>query len=314
MLDITALRKTPLGEQLLGGGRTVAGLGEIGTLCGSDPMDAVQQLAIAVPANKDDGFGVFALGNFKADQMLACAEIIVTERQGKPVRQPRGRFGVLRDASQALSSAELAVADGGPLIIGEPSYVAASLALESGKGQTASASPAHSRLRELIEPGVLAATVVFSDEQRSTLLEELRLQHMADSPFAAVKSAALSVRLGEMLRLHGVLTCESAGACKAIAGLIAASIQTEAQSKTAMAVGLSGALQKVSIEPARLSVHLRLDMPLEQASAVLQKLLLLRRLRRTAGETPPPVPAVSAIPGLATSAGERIEAPARPKP
>jgi hypothetical protein len=304
VLDVAALRRTPIGKRFLGEGRTVAGLGEIGALCGGDPMDAVTSLAIAVPAGRAEGFGVFAVGNPDAERLLACAERIVTERHGQPVRRRRGRFSVLADASQSLSSAELAVADGGPIILGEPSYVAASIALAPGAAGSLAQSPEHEALRALVEPGVLNATVVFSAEQRRTLIDELRVQQMHDSPFAAVVSGALSVRLGSELELHAVVRCERHDACEAVAQLIDGARKTEAEAPLAVAVGLTEPLRAIHVEAQRTAVHLRLSLPLEEAFTLAQRLIALRRLGRSIDA--PVAPAAGSADPIES---ERIEAP-----
>ena len=148
-VNVDRLRTTELGRRLLGDGRQVTGLGEIQTLCGRDPMDAVRRLAIAMPEQDAVGFGLFADGDaISAEAMLGCAERIVAERGGRPQRTMRGRFGLLEDADASLSSAVLAVADGGPLVLGEPAYVQASLRLAEGEGASLASAGQHADLRQ----------------------------------------------------------------------------------------------------------------------------------------------------------------------
>jgi hypothetical protein len=186
VIDVTKLRSTDVGKTLLGQGRSMAGLGEIQRLCGGDPMDGVDQLGFAVPMEgPEDAFGVFATGAIDATAMLRCAERIVKEHGGTAERRTLGRFEVLDDASRQGSTAQLAVADLGPLVLAEPPYLERALDAAAGKAPRLSVEPRHRRLWQTVGPGLLVATVVLSPEQRRTLADELRRQGMAASPFGA---------------------------------------------------------------------------------------------------------------------------------
>jgi hypothetical protein len=329
VVDVKALRATELGQRLLGQGRSIAGLGEVRALCGADPMDLVEQLAVVVPeATELGGFGVFATGAFDADKFLRCAELIIRKRGGQPVRQPREGFAVLRDTSLSLSSAELAVSDGGPLILGEPAYVSAGVKAARARGSDANA--AHATLRELVEPGVAVATAVLSNEQRGTLIDELRNQNMADSPFAAVTAGALSVRLDTQLQAHAVLQCGRPAACKAIAEIIDSARIDEAETLTAQAVGLSKVLKGVLVQADQAAVHLRSSLPVEEALTLLRRVLALRKLGHQLEQPAPPAPLPadagvlvlpSGSPGAASAqplrrgpTGSALPQPAKPTP
>jgi len=330
VVDMKALRATELGQRLLGQGRSIAGLGEVRTLCGADPMDLVEQLAVVVPeATELGGFGVFATGAFDADKFLRCAELIIRKRGGKPVRQPRHGFAVLRDTNLSLSSAELAVSDGGPLILGEPAYVSAGL--KAARAGRSDRNAAHTALRDLVQSGgVAVATVVLSREQRATLIDELRNQNMVDSPFAAVTAGALSVRLDSELHAHAVLQCGRPAACKAIAEIIDSERIEEAETLTAQAVGLSKVLQGVSVKADQTAVHLRSSIAVDEALTLLRRVLALRKLGRQLEQPAAPVPlpadagvlvVPSASPGAASAqpprrgpTGSALPRPAKPTP
>ncbi len=309
VVDLNALRATELGQRFLGHGRTVAGLGEIQTLCGNDPMDGVDQLAVAVPAaGADAGFGVFAAGAFDAERLLSCAARIVTRRGGKPVRRRHDRFVVLRDASLALSSAELAVTDGGPFVLAEPPYLQASLEAMTDAGPAADLNGAHRMLRELVPQGVVVATVVLSEAQRRTLVAELRAQQLPDSPFGAVTAAALSIRLDQALHLEAVLRCDEASACEAIAARIDSARKLEAAALAARVTGLARVLEAMTVRARRTSVFVRVSMPLDDALALVQDWLALRRL----GPRPLQLPKAAPEPGVGPDAGLPIVATAKP--
>ncbi len=322
-LDVAALRNTPLGEQLLGQGRTVAGLGEVSALCGADPMDRVDELAIAVPGGAEDaGFGFFARGRIDAGELLGCAEKIVKERGGRPVRVPAGRFWVLKDASLELSSAELAVADGGPIVLAEPSYVRAALGTEGGSSMRSDAQ--HSALVALVPRGQLVATAVLSAEQRRALVDELMAQNMGDSPFRSVVGGALSLTVTDAVTLAVALRCEQASACARVAEHVRQAARAEADTLAARAIGLSGILAGLDVRLEGDAVHVRVVVPAAEALTMLRRALALRQLAEPGatktGPTPAPAPAPDARgaggedDGVAAggAAGLRIEAAPRP--
>ncbi len=311
VVDVEALRATPIGARFLGQGRDIAGLGQVVELCGSDPMDAVRELAVAVPAGPGDGFGFFAVGAFDATRLVACAEKIVAQRGGRPVRLSQGRFAILRDASLPADGAQLAVAEGGPVLLGDPGYVEASLSLAGG---AVIDHDIHRALREQVAPGVVLVTMVFSDEQRRVLADELRAQGIAESPFRALAAAALGVRLdATALRLHAVLRCDPGPACGDIARIIGEQRDEEAARPAAVALGLSAVLRAMRIAPRGDAVHVELELPLEVALTLLERLAALRQLGR---ELPQP-PASSSAPvvqpdttaSVSPDAGVKIEPP-----
>lgn len=308
-VDVAALRGTPLGEQLLGQGRTVAGLGEVTAICGADPMDAVRLLAIAIPdAGQDTGFGLFAAGPFDAAELIGCAEKIVAGRGGRPVRSPAGRFLLLKDASLELSSAELAAADGGPVILGEPAYVRAALGTESA--ESSERDERHAALRGLVPGGQLVATAALSAEQRRALISELKAQNMPDSPFRSVNGAALSVSVTDEIALSVAVRCDDAEASLRVAEHIRRAAESEADSLPAQAIGLSALLERLDVKADAQAVHVRLSMPAAEALATLRRALALRKLAEPG--VFPEAPVEPAPDAGAGGAGIRIEA--RPPP
>lgn len=311
VVDVAQLRQTEVGRGILGEGRTVAGLGQVKTLCGHDPMDAVEQLAVAVPSSGiDGGFGIFASGRFDARALMQCAERIVRERGGRPVSEARGRFVVMHDASLDSASAELAVAPGGPLLLAEPAYVRASI---DAAPVPRDADP-HERLRAQVEPGVVVATVVLSAELRRTLAEELIAQRQGESPFRAVSSAALSLRVDAGptragAHAHAVLTCDDAQACSAIAKLLDTVRAEAAGSIEARATGADQMLEALRIEAVETEVHLRVSTALADLGALVQRLVALRRL---AAQPPPPEEPDDPRPPVPADAGIRVQADPAP--
>ena len=305
VVDVAALRATEVGKRFLGQGRSVAGLGEIGKLCGSDPMDAVDQLAIAVPAGDSDGFGFFAQGGFDPGAMLRCAERIVVKRGGRPVRRDLAGHAAMHDGS-AKAGPTLAVAhDGAWVALGEPDYVQ-----HGGKGKTVDDNAAHAVLIDRVPDGVVVATVVFSDAHRKSLEEELRLQRQTDSPLGSLIAAAMSVRLGAQLDIDVALRCDDAADCKAVASLIDEKRREESLTPAAIAIGIASVLGNMKIASQGDTAQLHVSLSIEEAFQLVQRLIALRKL---GSQLPPPRP--SPLPSsnqtaepLDEDAGVRIDA------
>ena len=285
-VDVSALRDTALGKQLLGQGRSVAGLGDVSTICGSDPMDGVEHMAIAIPdAGEDTGFGLFATGAISGEAIVGCAERIVSKRGGRPVRVPAGRFKVLRDASLELSSAELAAADGGPIVLAEPAYVRAALGTDNGP--SLNDDELHRALRGLVPAGQLVATAVLTTAQRRALIDELKAQNQTSSPFRSVNGAALAVSVDDQLRVALAIRCDAADACGDVATHLRSAARSEADGLPAQAVGLAGVLKRIEIETVGDAVHVRLTMPAADALVALRRVLALRQLASAPAAQPP---------------------------
>ena len=97
--DLAALRASPIGGPLLREGREIEGLGKVRDVCGFDPIDQLDEIALAIPAAGDSGdFGVVAAGAVDGDALLACASKVIEARGGQPVVTSIGSFRSVRDA------------------------------------------------------------------------------------------------------------------------------------------------------------------------------------------------------------------------
>jgi hypothetical protein len=290
VVDVAQLRATDVGKSLLGEGRSMAVLGEIQRLCGGDPMDTVEQLGFAVPLDgPDNAFGVSATGAIDAQAMLRCAERIVQEHGGKAERRRVGRFLALRDTSRATPTAELAVAELGPLVLAEAPYLGRALETAAGRAPRLSAEPKHQRLVEAVGSGLVVATVVLSPDQRKTLADELRGQGMADSPFRSVSAAALRLTLEGDIAVRAVLICDTDDACPAVAQLFRDAAAEQARSPAVQAMGLDRLLERLKFRGEGREVHVDATIPVKDALAAVRKIITLRELAKHAQFGVPPL-------------------------
>jgi hypothetical protein len=272
-LDLARLRQHPVTRAMLRESRTLPGLGDIAGLCGADPLERVDRLAFAIPADADLGFGVFASGPIEAKELSRCAETIVAKRGGKPVRESRRGFTVIQDAAVAASSAALAVQDGGPLVVAEPGYLSAAMRVARGDGARFAADPGHAELRDAVGEGVFVATAVLTAAQRRTLAGELDKVGRTGSPFASLRAGALALGLDGELRLHGVLACDEREACTRIAELVRAELAGQAATAPARVLGYGAMLARIAVEAEGPRVHLFGTVPVDDALLLVRKAL-----------------------------------------
>jgi hypothetical protein len=296
-IDLAALRSHPLGAELLGQGREIAGLGKVTEVCQVDPLSQIDRIALAVPELEGVGFGLFAHGTFEAETLLACASEIVRRRGGRPTEPAGAPYRVMRDASLEAASAELAVRDGA-LILAEPPYLAQALASHGGDAR-------HAELRALVPPGLVVATAVLSAAQRQTLLDELRAQGESSSPLASLRDAAVSLRLGQKLEAEAVVRCSEAEACRRVAEQLARRRDDLAKQPTYRVLGLGELLARVAIRAEGERVLVSVALEVAELTGVLDRLRLLEQLMQPSEETPEEIPRREAPP-LPPDAGERV--------
>ncbi|MEM1030217.1 MAG: hypothetical protein AAF928_05495 [Myxococcota bacterium] len=308
-VDVVAMKATPVGAQLLGEGREVAGIGEVVDICGDDPLAGVERIALAIPEVARVGFGLFAVGAIDDAALLACATDIVRRRGGTPRERAQGAFRVLSDATQDEAGARLAVRAGGPLVLTEPAYLAESVAV---RPETSAARSPHAELRAMVPSGLIVATAVLSDTQRATLLDELRVQGATASPLGALRDGAVSIRTDvpaapagkratrgdderTEVQLAAVLRCDTAPAADTLAVDLEARRAEAARRLDVRLLGLGALLDAIRIRRDGARVHVDLVVPAAQVAALFRRLAALGR-GSPSPVSPPPASTESAAP------------------
>lgn len=151
-LDVAAARPLlrPLLEASggLAGATRVAGLGDVATACGFEPLEHVRYAMVANPESGgergDFGLAVAPDGSLSADDLAACARKAIAARGGKPASAAHGTFTVVSDDA-VPKQAQLAVRKGGPFLVGRGAWLGAMMAAVEGSGGRA--SPDHAALR-----------------------------------------------------------------------------------------------------------------------------------------------------------------------
>jgi hypothetical protein len=309
--DLAALRASPVGAPFLREGREIPGLGKVRDVCGFDPMDTLTEVAVAIPAAGDAGeFGLVASGPVDDEALLACASKVIDARGGHAVTTAVGSFRSVRDASLSITGGEIAVRKGGPLLLGAGAYLRAMIDAADGRAPSVRSSRAHTFLGDEVGGASVRVTVVLTPDQRRTLAEELESSGAARSPAASVRAGALGIDLGQAVKLHAVVSCESAAACAELARTLAEARDARARDFGVRLVGFGAILEQVKITAEGAIVHARVEVPADQAALLAERLVALRGLRHPMpGPDAPAEPPRSAPPPpdeiLAPDAGAR---------
>ncbi|MFO0761410.1 MAG: hypothetical protein U0359_33335 [Byssovorax sp.] len=279
VVDMGALRASPVGGPFLQKGREIPGLGKVKDLCGFDPMERMSEIALAIPEGGDSGdFGLVAAGDLQEKALIDCASKVILGRGGTPSVTTIGSFRTVRDTSLTESGGEIAVRDGGPLLLGAGSYLRSMIDTAEQRAPSIQASQAHGWLAREVGKGEVRVTVVLSKEQRQTLAEELRAAG-SEAAGAAVLGGALGVELGPTVTLHGVIACDGAEPCARLGRSLAAARDARAADLGVRLSGFGAVLDQLKIEPAKDLIHLRVGVPVDQAATLAERLIQLRGMR-----------------------------------
>jgi hypothetical protein len=242
-VDVAALAESPLGGALVGdaGSRAQSlGTGDIAATCGFDPLPHLRKIAFAVPegtpATGERGdFGVAVSTTLAKDVLVSCAKALVAKRGGEATTHQVGSFTVVSDARSA-SAPELALRDGGPVLLGKGDWLAKMIDAADGRAPSTLTAPSdpHAALRAELaakdrDAEAVRLTMLLPQELRASLEAELAANSKDDrsaktmDSVLAVSAAALAVhagRPGDDTRVLAELRCDAAPACDAVSTLL----------------------------------------------------------------------------------------------
>ncbi len=311
--DLGVLRRSDAFAPLLSETREIPGLGKVRDVCGFDPLAGLSELGVAVPAAGGDGdFGLVASGMIDPDALLSCASKVIEARGGRSVVNPIGAFRTVRDASLSTSGAEIAVREGGPVLLGAGNYLRSMIDAAEGRVPSARADGDHTKLAAEVGPGALRITVVLTPEQRRTLLEEIALSGAQGSPAASVVGLGLAVTIGERVGLSGIVACDAAPACGDLAKIFDGKRAAQANDMLVRLMGLGPILERLRIGSEGARISARVDMSMDEATELVTRGIALRA---AAGrQKPPPSEDREPPPPLPKAPPTSSEAPSKGKP
>jgi len=220
--NVKEIRSSPIASALLSRVSRVGG--DLNRICGFDPLSHATEVALSAVAGSDvanaapQDFAIIAAGDFSAADFERCAVLVIQARGGDPVSSRLGSFHSVRD--RKVEGGEIAVRDGGPLIVSGGSYFRAVLDEAEGHGarrpEHDPRDTAHAALRRTLGPGQVLATWLLPEHwvQQLTGEDNERL-----SPLQGLKVIGARLDLTREARLNALLECVDAEHAKQIAGL-----------------------------------------------------------------------------------------------
>jgi hypothetical protein len=207
--DFARVRQSPLGAALTGGGRELPGIGPLDELCGFDPTDRIREIALAA-ADGASELGIVATGDFSRDRLIECAARVIEKRGGEPAHSQLGSFRTVRDRGRP--EGEVAVREGGPVLLGGGSYLRDMVDAVEGRAPTLLGDETHSVLRAAI--GGRGAVLVTWIARPDWLERWLGHDAVAGSPLAAVRAGALRLEVAPELAATFLFTCPDDATCQ----------------------------------------------------------------------------------------------------
>ncbi|WP_437622091.1 hypothetical protein [Sorangium sp. So ce1151] len=300
-LDLPALRASPAFAPFLREEREIPGLGKVRDVCGFDPLAALTEVAVAIPAAGESGdFGLAASGAVQDEALLACASKVIKARGGQPVVSTIGSFRAVRDSS-AEGHGEIAVRPGGPILLGGGAYLRAMIDAADGRAPAVGATDAHDGIAREVGAGAARVTVVLTPEQRAELGRELAASGAGRSPAASIRSGGVGVALGPEIAVHGVVLCDAEAPCAELGAELRAARDARAEDFATRLIGFGAVLERVAIAAEGKALHARVKLSAEEAGVLVDRLASLRGLRQPA---PLPAPALPARDGSGAPRGD----------
>jgi hypothetical protein len=189
--------------------------------CARSVLGEVERLVLAIPSassvNADPEFAVLAEGNLRALPVLECARRLLSARSGEPTQSRQGTFQCLRDQR---GRGQLAVRDGGPLILSGGSYFRTLLArAEGGPTQNGPREERHSTLRRELGPAPFLLTWLLPAGWLEAWLED---PDVKSSPLSDVRSVSVRGELNDLVMLGAVIEADNDASAARIEGFLRA--------------------------------------------------------------------------------------------
>jgi len=274
-VDLDRLRASPIFAPLVQEGRELPGIGKLSDVCGFDPVSRLREIAFVMPSGEGDEIGVIAMGTIEAEPFLRCASEIIDRRGGKPVFETVGSFMTVREW-HGNQGGTIAARNGGPVLIGEGELLRAMIrAVEEGAPNALSTR--HRELREQAGDGAVVASLVIPESLKEAVRKELEGQ---EAPALRVQSAAAAMAADTMVRVGVLANCDAPEPCAELASTLREARDEKLAEIGTRLLGLSSLLSKLQIDARGTTLTARLELPAEEATKLVDRLMVLQALRR----------------------------------
>lgn len=252
--DVGALSPEVALDLMRAGGGALLGLRD---QCGFEPLLGLRRVAFAMPfrseASAAADFALIADTSLEPEPVLRCAEQVIQERGGKPVRSSLGAFTSVRD--QAKPIGEMAIRDDGLFVLSGGQYFRDVIDAANGSpGGDAAAqlrTRVHLGIRRRLEPSQLVITLLPG----------------ANLPLPGVQALGLGLEISNDVKLRGFVGCPTAPECAQAQQLL-----ERLKADGAREAGLSG-LASLSVVQQGAELHVTGSLPRQQLGPLLTQLL-----------------------------------------
>ncbi|MFW5739275.1 MAG: hypothetical protein ACOC1F_02795 [Myxococcota bacterium] len=272
LAEMATIRRSSY-ESLFAGSNVPSVMPGAQTECGRNLTRRVETLALWAPAEPGASFGIAARAPVSEEAVWSCARSTIVARGGRPTSRAVEGFRVITDEALGPGSAQIAVREPGLLLLGRPAT--RSRMMDALAGRTASVGAGdHARMREALGRSAdLMVTVIVSEGLRS------RVSRWLGEPLpllSAVPLLGAAADLRSTTHLRVIVWCDSAHACRELAGRLRAKRERVLGSLAMRAVGLAALLEDAQVEQQGSQLSVRLSAPAHRVLSLIDRLGALR--------------------------------------
>jgi hypothetical protein len=239
--------------------------------CGFDPVDRLREIVLWMPDSGGDDFGLAALGDLPASEMMRCARAAIVARKGVVTTSSSAGFTLIADQTLGTGSASIAMRDRDLVLLGRGGPLARMIAVVSGQEQSAATQGDHARMRQ--QMGVDSADVVLTAVIGAALRDQIRAAAGNDpTPLASVLALSAVVQLGLQARLRVLFWCDSPLACRQLSDLVQARRDEVRGSVSLRLAGIASLLETANSQALGNQMLLSAEAPADQIVTVVQRI------------------------------------------
>lgn len=237
--------------------------------CDRDAFDRADHLALWIPGDTPDQFGVAATGAFASEALLACARTTIAKRGGTPAVTIEGEFSVVGDDTLGADAARIAIGPAGLVLIGRPSSRTRMAAVRAGRTPSAADQGEHARMRAELGTHDVVFTVVVDASVKAAARRYVDQElPMLDG----VRGLGVAVDAAAMAKIEVAFWCEPGDACVRLQAEIEARRSAMARSLPLRAVGVAGLAEATTVLLQGSVLRVSVEVPADQVVALIDRL------------------------------------------
>ncbi len=282
-MNLDAIRRSPFGKFLRGDGQAPAGVPR--SACDRDALDQASELAVWLPGDTPDQFGIAAIGSFVRDELIGCSRTTIARRGGHPSVTTEGDYVVVGDDDLGTDAARIAARADGVLLLGRPSVRTRMAAVGAGWSPSAAVQGEHAKMRAALGPADVVLTAIVD---RSVRDAARRLVGEGESLFDGVNAIGVAADTSATVRVHARVWCNDASACEALKTGLEARRSAMASSIAMRAAGVAGLVEGARIERQDATVDVKLEAPARQVVDLIDRVARWGEENPARPRAPPP--------------------------